>query len=177
MQVPFEIILERDQLQQVIQVNSDVAIIGRGQDCDVCVNDPLASRHHCRIELVDNQVYLVDLDSRNGSWVGGNRIDRHMFVGSDILRIGSTTIKLHNGFEQRLDAIESTQIQQMSRHQQALRTMLSSVNSAQLEERIPQLAAIVVDAAVNLCRAERGFLFLLKGERIDYSIARNFANE
>jgi transcriptional regulator with GAF, ATPase, and Fis domain len=177
MQVPLEVMLERDQLQQVIEITSNVAVVGRGQDCDIRIDDPLASRHHCRIEIVGDQVYVVDLDSRNGSWVGGQRVQRQTFSFDDVLRIGSTTLQLHGGVEQRLDSVESTQMQQLSREQQSLSTLMSTVKNLQLEERIPQLSAIVIDAAISLCRAERGFMFLLDGDQVSFSTARNFAHE
>ncbi|HIA39130.1 MAG TPA: FHA domain-containing protein [Planctomycetes bacterium] len=177
MQVPLEVMLERDQLQQVIEITSNVAVVGRGQDCDIRIDDPLASRHHCRIEIVGDQVYVVDLDSRNGSWVGGQRVQRQTFSFDDVLRIGSTTLQLHGGIEQRLDSVESTQMQQLSREQQSLSTLMSTVKNLQLEERIPQLSAIVIDAAISLCRAERGFMFLLDGDKVSFSTARNFAHE
>ncbi len=177
MQVPLEVMLERDQLQQVIEITSNVAVVGRGQDCDIRIDDPLASRHHCRIEIVGDQVYVVDLDSRNGSWVGGQRVQRQTFSFDDVLRIGSTTLQLHGGIEQRLDSVESTQMQQLSREQQSLSTLMSTVKNLQLEERIPQLSAIVIDAAISLCRAERGFMFLLDGDQVSFSTARNFAHE
>ncbi|MFT7517820.1 MAG: transcriptional regulator with GAF, ATPase, and Fis domain [Myxococcota bacterium] len=177
MQVPLEVILERDQLQQVVEINTAVAVIGRGQDCDIRIDDPLASRHHCRLEIVNNQVFLVDLDSRNGSWMAGERVQRRIFTASDVLRIGSTTLQIHGGIEHRLDAIESTQTQQVSREQQSLNTLMAVVKNLQVETRTPQLAAMVVDAAISLCRAERGFMFLLDGEKISFSVARNFAHE
>jgi transcriptional regulator with GAF, ATPase, and Fis domain len=177
MQVPLEVMLERDQMQQVITINTDVAVVGRGQDCDIRIDDPLASRHHCRLEIRDNAIYVVDLDSRNGSWVRGERIQRHLLGSDEVLRIGSTTLQLHGSLDQRLDAIESTQAQQVSREQQALNTLMATVRSMQLEDRVPQLAVMIVDAAISLCRAERGFLFILDKEKIDFSLARNFARE
>ncbi|MDC3283454.1 FHA domain-containing protein, partial [Planctomycetota bacterium] len=177
MQVPLEVMLERDQLQQVIKITTNVAVVGRGQDCDIRIDDPLASRHHCRIEVVGDQIFVVDLDSRNGSWIGGQRVLRQLFSFSDVLRIGSTTLQLYGGIEQRLDSVESTQTQRLTREQQILNTLMSTVKNFQFEERIPQLSAMVVDAAVSMCRAERGFMFILEDGEISYSMARNFAHE
>ena len=177
MQVPFEVMLERDQLQQVIIIRTNVAVIGRGQDCDIRIDDPLASRHHCRFEIVGDQLFVVDVDSRNGSWVSGERVSRQTFLTGDVLRIGSTTLQLHGGIDQRLDSVESTQTQQLSREQQSLNTLMVTVRNMQFESRVPQLSALVVDAAISLCRAERGFLFLLDKNKVSSSLARNFAHE
>ena len=67
MRNPLEIHLERDNLQQVLTIESDSITVGRGQDCEVRIDDPMASRHHCRLERLGNEVFLVDLDSRNGN--------------------------------------------------------------------------------------------------------------
>ena len=50
------------------------AIIGRGADADVVVDDPDVSRHHARLEAENGIVYLSDLDSANGTYLNGRRL-------------------------------------------------------------------------------------------------------
>lgn len=44
-------------------------LIGRGNECNVCVRDANVSQEHCRIFLRKGQVFVQDLDSVNGTWV------------------------------------------------------------------------------------------------------------
>ncbi|HEY9085091.1 MAG TPA: FHA domain-containing protein [Candidatus Tyrphobacter sp.] len=50
------------------------AIIGRGADADVVVDDPDAGRHHARLEAENEIVYVSDLDSTNGTYLNGRRL-------------------------------------------------------------------------------------------------------
>jgi len=177
MRNPLEIHLERDNLQQVIIVEEDSITIGRGQDCEVRIDDPLASRHHCRLERLGTEVFLVDLDSRNGTWIEGDQVDRLVVSASDVIRIGSTTLKIAGGLADRLASMESTQTQETPREKDMLQTLLAVSRTLEQEERMERSAALLVDAAVTLTRAERGFLFLLEDGRTSLALARNFARE
>jgi hydroxylamine reductase (hybrid-cluster protein) len=46
-------------------------IVGRGQDCDVVLDDPNVSKKHCLVEILDQGVKVKDLDSTNGTQVDG----------------------------------------------------------------------------------------------------------
>ncbi len=41
-------------------------IIGRSDDCQITISDPLISRRHARIRVIGEQALLEDLGSRNG---------------------------------------------------------------------------------------------------------------
>jgi CheY-like chemotaxis protein len=47
------------------------ALVGRHRECDPCLNNPLISRRHCRFFVCDNQVWVEDLGSRNGTCLNG----------------------------------------------------------------------------------------------------------
>ena len=49
-------------------------LIGRSQDCNLCVGSSAVSRKHCRITRQDNRVAVEDLGSRNGTLVNGEKI-------------------------------------------------------------------------------------------------------
>lgn len=57
----------RDQLVVVSQQHNSV-VLGRGESCDLVVQDNHASRQHARVELYFNKFVLVDY-SANGSYV------------------------------------------------------------------------------------------------------------
>ncbi|BDU74944.1 FHA domain-containing protein [Mesoterricola silvestris] len=55
-------------------LDSPLTVIGR-EEGDVVINDPEISRRHARIEIhPDGTVWLTDLDSTNGTFVGGAAI-------------------------------------------------------------------------------------------------------
>ncbi len=65
-------------------------LIGRGLSADIPVLDHKASRNHCRLDMIDGQVFLTDLGSTNGVRVNGVRIERVRLKSGDRVRIGST---------------------------------------------------------------------------------------
>lgn len=52
--------------------NGDYVILGRGQSCEIKLNDISISRKHSKIKLVDNQFYIEDLESKFGTLVSLN---------------------------------------------------------------------------------------------------------
>ena len=65
--------------------------VGRSESNDICVLDKKASRAHCKIALVDNQLTLVDLNSTNGVRVNNELVIKEMSLSSgDHIRIGQT---------------------------------------------------------------------------------------
>ena len=49
--------------------------VGRHQDNDVVLPDPWISRHHALLQCMENgDMYLIDLGSRNGSYLNGRRV-------------------------------------------------------------------------------------------------------
>ena len=67
------------------------SVIGRSSEADVCIKDAWASRVHCAIDR-DRQVLVVrDLDSRNGTFVNGRRIEVAQLRPGDRLTVGVST--------------------------------------------------------------------------------------
>ncbi|WP_080792390.1 FHA domain-containing protein FhaB/FipA [Corynebacterium pacaense] len=73
----------------------DEMVLGRSPDCTFVVGDDYASGRHARVFKRGSEWFVEDLDSRNGTFVGGVRIDQPeaVGVGTDI-RIGRTTVRL-----------------------------------------------------------------------------------
>jgi pSer/pThr/pTyr-binding forkhead associated (FHA) protein len=67
--------------------------IGRSPECDVAVRDILLSRHHCRIEQAGGGWVIADLDSKNGTRIGGAVVTRQTLQDGDVIRVGKTTIR------------------------------------------------------------------------------------
>jgi pSer/pThr/pTyr-binding forkhead associated (FHA) protein len=72
-----------------------VRTIGRAGAADFCLDVPLVSRLHCRVEVgADGAVEVVDLESTNGTWIDGARIQRAPLRPGGILRVGRVEFAL-----------------------------------------------------------------------------------
>ncbi|MCP1388106.1 FHA domain-containing protein [Corynebacterium sp. TA-R-1] len=69
--------------------------IGRGPDNDFQLGDDFASSRHARLFRRGSEWFIEDLDSRNGTFVQGMRIDQpeRVQVGTDI-KMGRTIVRL-----------------------------------------------------------------------------------
>jgi two-component system response regulator HydG len=85
--------------------------IGRGLECDIVLTDPLASRIHAILTSEDNSWWVRDAGSRNGTHIGGQRLDEARLADGSLLRIGSTEFAFrHTALPlAEADAIEHTQ--------------------------------------------------------------------
>ncbi len=52
-------------------LNNQVFVVGRSEDCDIQIDDTKVSRRHIRIQNVDGTWLIEDLASRNGTMVNG----------------------------------------------------------------------------------------------------------
>ena len=68
--------------------------IGRGDDNDLVVADPLLSRHHARIVPRNGRLVLRDLASRNGTRVNGRAVTEAVLGASDRVELGGTIIDI-----------------------------------------------------------------------------------
>ena len=70
-------------------------ILGRSPYCSIVVSNALASRQHCAVRLNASGLSIVDLGSRNGTSVNGERLreERTLHPG-DIIRVGSDGIEV-----------------------------------------------------------------------------------
>ncbi|MEY4178853.1 MAG: protein FhaB [Planctomycetota bacterium] len=51
-------------------------MVGRAESCDIVLRFPNVSTRHCQLQLKEGYWVITDLDSRNGTKVGGERISR-----------------------------------------------------------------------------------------------------
>jgi pSer/pThr/pTyr-binding forkhead associated (FHA) protein len=66
-----------------------IKTIGRVGAADFCLDVPLVSRLHCRLEVgPGGELTVVDLDSTNGTWIDGERIVSAPLRPGSVLRVG-----------------------------------------------------------------------------------------
>ena len=69
-----------------IEVGELSVLVGSHPETDLTLSDPMISRQHLEVRLVDDGVEVRDLGSKNGTWTGDGRIDRtkgKMFGAAD----------------------------------------------------------------------------------------------
>lgn len=78
---------------RIFEIDRPRVVIGRA-NADIVVADIQCSRQHAAIEVMDEHVFLVDLNSTNGTYVNDQRVTRSELDNRMEFEIGSTTLML-----------------------------------------------------------------------------------
>lgn len=78
---------------QVFKVARGASLIGRSPNVAIRIHDEAASRNHAEIRNDGDSVFVTDLNSRNGTYINGERlVGTKQLAEGDKLQIGRTTI-------------------------------------------------------------------------------------
>jgi hypothetical protein len=77
-----------------LRMNREI-IIGRSSDLDMVLVEDMVSRRHAKISSTDNDVYIQDMGSTNGTFVNGEKIaGRAQLAEGDRILVGTSIIKV-----------------------------------------------------------------------------------
>lgn len=86
----------RDMLKDEVELTSEVTTIGRGTDNDIKIDNAGVSAHHAKIIREGEDFVIEDTESRNGIFVNGKRVSRHLLSDGDEVVISKHILKLTN---------------------------------------------------------------------------------
>jgi DNA-binding NtrC family response regulator len=69
-------------------------VIGKAPTCDVVLTDKAISRQHLKLEVGEESVRAVDMESRNGSFYEGLRFSQMDLRPGSVITLGNTEIKI-----------------------------------------------------------------------------------
>jgi serine phosphatase RsbU (regulator of sigma subunit) len=87
-------VVEGSELGKRVEVGPTPVTVGRHADNLFSLSDPFVSAHHCVITLENGQLWVTDLGSSNGTFIGEQRIPQRspwpaeaaLYVGKQMLR-------------------------------------------------------------------------------------------
>ncbi len=65
-------------------------VVGRSRDCDLVIDDPNISRHHCELRPDGDSWRIADLGSTNGVKINRRRVDEGLLRSGDRITLGLT---------------------------------------------------------------------------------------
>ena len=84
--------LHDDQPVRNIRVETSPFVVGRRDDASLTLACPTVSGRHAELTIRENQLYVRDLQSRNGTYVNGERSDGPFPVGPGDLDGGQAAL-------------------------------------------------------------------------------------
>ena len=94
---PRIVLHESQGAKQIPLINAYSWTLGRGSENDIPLSDKCASRNHAMFQLVgENSCFLIDLGSRNGSFVNGRRVTIPVSLkNGDRITLGETNLDFY----------------------------------------------------------------------------------
>lgn len=93
----------RSDRTQTVELDPKGMILGRSPRCDVFLDSDQVSRRHASIFQDPFERWILeDLDSRNGTWVGAERVRAVAVVAGQQVRIGPFTLRLLQEIDEQI---------------------------------------------------------------------------
>ncbi|NOG48843.1 MAG: FHA domain-containing protein [Chloroflexi bacterium] len=107
--MPAQLVMRRGpKVGQTFPVSGDIVMIGRGMRNHVIIDDNEVSRDHCRLSKVENGYELCDLNSRNGTFVNGQRVsDCWELKHNDLIELGDSITLEYQVVTSQMDETET----------------------------------------------------------------------
>ena len=157
--------------------------IGRQPDNDLILRDTRASRRHAQILFEGGQYVIEDADSRHGTFVNGQRAQRQALRPSDRIEFGvpdSYQLIFTVGSAELAGLMEQAPVSetQVTRtgaggSLSKLRAVLEVARTLQGSFSTGDVLNSVVDAALTVTGADRGFLLLRNADDLEMKVARD----
>ncbi|OHB59433.1 MAG: hypothetical protein A2167_01990 [Planctomycetes bacterium RBG_13_46_10] len=102
------VLLKKNGPHKLFPLPSSVTTIGRRHSCDLCIPLVSVSKKHCQLNHDEGVLKILDLDSRNGTYLNGKRVDEAVIQAGDSIKIGPLTFVLQiDGRPQTIAETES----------------------------------------------------------------------
>src|SRR5438270_10777355 len=142
-------------------------VVGRSSDLDMVLVEDMVSRKHARITMQQDQIWIEDLGSTNGTFVNGEKIKRARLKEGDRVLIGTSILKVIAGEGARADSTDAKRDLEnvaAARRTTQNRTMSGSIEEVPLPDLL-QLFGTSKKSGVLVVRTDDdvGKIFMRKG--------------
>src|SRR5688572_1012907 len=158
--------------RRIVPVSKNQFEIGRRETNDLRLAGSEVSRDHAEISVEGNRFVLKDRNSRYGTYVNGEQVTDRVLVHGDKIRLGRTggaeMVFLLADTQPPVDRATTTAIGDL-RQIAALLEGLRALGSGRV---LDDVLSLVLDSAIEVSGAERGFIMLSAGDELEFKMAR-----
>jgi serine phosphatase RsbU (regulator of sigma subunit)/DNA-binding response OmpR family regulator len=163
-----------------VEINPPRLAIGRSSTNDLVLGHMGISRSHAEVLFRDGKYLLRDLGSKLGTYLNGARIEEAVLSNGDHVQLGGPQgmrLVFHGGnlLQSLLRHSDSTSDISLSvRGFKDIGMLLATFRALSSISLLDDLLALVVDTAIQLTGAERGFIMLREeNDNLSFRCARN----
>ena len=159
--------------RRVIPIDKPTLTIGRRTESDVRLVGSDVSREHAEIAQKDGALVLLDRGSRYGTFVNGEAVTEHRLVHGDRVQFGRTggaeVVFLTDAAGSSGTSTAGTAVGDIRQ----MATLLEGLRALGSGRVLDEVLALVLDAAIGVTGAERGFIMLAGDDRqLEMKLAR-----
>ena len=160
--------------RRVVLVDKDPFTIGRRIGSDLHLTNADVSRVHAEITAADGGFRLCDRGSRHGVFVNGEAVAEHRLAHGDRVRLGQREgaefVFLSDEEAPAAATAERAAVGEL--HQVAV--LLEGLRALSSGKVLDDVLAMVLDSAIAVGRAERGFIMLAgDDDRLEFKLGRS----
>ncbi len=155
--------------QRTVMLDHTPFTVGRKADKDLVIADPRVSREHASIVSENGQFFLVDHNSKHGTFLNGERVQRKMLERGDRMEFGvreAAYVVFHplqsttNTAREFLSQISEIQITPQTADLEKLALFLEAARKLNTLGVLDEILVNLLDTTLKLTRAERAYVFL-----------------
>src|SRR5579872_4560503 len=152
--------------QKNIVLNRTPFTVGRKVDKDLVIADPRVSRDHAQITQEGMDFFLVDLGSKHGTFVNGERVQKQKLERGDRLEFGARDSAYvlfnpahatSNTAREFLSQISGIGIKPEATELETLRLFLEAARKLNTAGVLDEILVTMLDVTLQLTKAERAY--------------------
>ena len=159
--------------QRTLMVNHSPFTVGRKADRDLVIPDARVSREHAEIVSDEGKFLVIDIASRHGTFVNGQRVQRHPLQPGDriefgvrdsvhvIFQPGLSVVSPAREFLDQLPGMHVTDVNDMEK----LTIFLEAARKLNSAGVLDEILVTLLDTTLKLAQADRAFVFLYEKDR------------
>jgi len=158
--------------RRIVNIDKPLFTIGRRSETDLRLPGADISRVHAEISCENSTCIIRDKQSRFGTFVNGEKVAERVLAHGDQVRLGQAgDTEIVFFIEDEAPSVEksavsaATELRQMA----ALLEGLRALGSGRV---IDDVLAMVLDSAIDVTGAERGFIMLESDKTLEFKMAR-----
>ena len=182
-----ELIFMQESEQRNLMLDHTPFTIGRKTDRDLIIADPRVSRDHASILSEGGDYVIVDMGSKHGTFVNGEKIERHKLNTNDRVEFGArggpcvvfnpTTVGTSSARE-FLNQISGIEVRGGASDLEKLTFFLEAARKLNTTGVVDEILVTLIDSTLRLTGAERGCVFLRDPDgRLRLAAGRNARGE
>jgi transcriptional regulator with GAF, ATPase, and Fis domain len=158
---------------KVYHVYKKITSLGKGEDVDVLLPDPLLSDTHAHIHFDGRDFNIAVVDRDAELFVNGRRRTKHRLTQEDRIRIGSAELEFSLYDEPVTDETAARTMAELNSYRKLFEFSQKLMGNYDLPVLLDQL----LDVVVQVTTADKGFIVLMESGEPVVKVARNLRRE